>query len=105
MKIYIGIGHDDQEPGPARIYVSQPEGEPEPLEHRVRHSPDGFNWGYGGSGPADTARSILWDVLGREPAPELYQSFKRAYVSNWPMRPGECWRISEGEIANWLQEG
>lgn len=36
------------------------------LEHHVRHSPDGFAWGYGGSGPADLARSILIDALGDE---------------------------------------
>lgn len=102
MKIYIGIGHDDQEAGPARIYVSRPGEELEPLQHRERHSPDGFNWGYGGSGPADTARSILWDVIGREPEPELYQRFKREYVSSWPMQPGECWRISDREIQTWI---
>lgn len=37
-----------------------------PLRHYVRHSPTGMEWGYGGSGPADLARSILIDVLGDE---------------------------------------
>lgn len=32
-----------------------------PLEHHVRHSPDGFAWGYGGSGPSELARCILLD--------------------------------------------
>jgi hypothetical protein len=36
----------------------------EPLRHVVRHSPTGFEWGYGGSGPADLARCLLLDVLG-----------------------------------------
>jgi len=36
------------------------------LPHHVRHSPDGFSWGYGGSGPADLARCILIDALGNE---------------------------------------
>jgi hypothetical protein len=35
-----------------------------PLHHFVRHSPTGFGWGYGGSGPADLARSLLIDALG-----------------------------------------
>lgn len=30
----------------------------------VRHSPTGFSWGYGGSGPADLARSLLIAALG-----------------------------------------
>jgi hypothetical protein len=34
------------------------------VRHIIRHSPAGLNWGYGGSGPADTARSLLIDALG-----------------------------------------
>lgn len=33
------------------------------LPHHVRHSPDGFAWGYLGSGPSELARCILIDVL------------------------------------------
>lgn len=35
-----------------------------PLKHFMRHSPDGFEWGYGGSGPAELARCMLIDALG-----------------------------------------
>ena len=35
-----------------------------PLTHFFRHSPTGFGWGYGGSGPAELARCILLAVLG-----------------------------------------
>lgn len=31
------------------------------LHHHKRHSPDGFEWGYEGSGPAELARCILID--------------------------------------------
>ncbi len=34
------------------------------LRHVERHSPDGYNWGYGGSGPSDCARSLLIAALG-----------------------------------------
>ena len=34
------------------------------LDHVVRHSPSGFGWGYRGSGPCDTAWSLLIDALG-----------------------------------------
>ena len=37
-----------------------------PLHHAVLHSPTGFAWGYGGSGPAELARCILLAVLGKE---------------------------------------
>lgn len=36
-----------------------------PLRHVVHHSPTGFEVGYGGSGPADLALSILHDHLER----------------------------------------
>ena len=35
-----------------------------PLPHHFKHSHTGFSWGYGGSGPADLARSVLIAVLG-----------------------------------------
>jgi len=46
--------------GPGVILV-QENGKERALEHIVRYSLSGFNWGYGGSGPADTALSILYD--------------------------------------------
>lgn len=35
-----------------------------PLSHVGPHSPTGLNWGYGGSGPAALALSLLTDALG-----------------------------------------
>ena len=43
-------------------------------------SPTGFEWGYAGSGPADTARCILIDHLGHDVAPIVYQKFKGLIV-------------------------
>lgn len=72
-----------------------------PLPHVVRHSPDGFEWGYGGSGPSDLALAILADVLGCEPEPKVYQRFKFDFVANW----GDRWMISERVIRGWLENG
>lgn len=36
------------------------------LPHVIKHSPTGFAWGYGGSGPAETARCILIHFFGEE---------------------------------------
>lgn len=48
------------------------------------HSPDGFNWGYGGSGPAQTALAICLEILPTEQAAlGLYQQFKWAFVALW----------------------
>jgi len=71
-----------------------------PLPHIEKHSPDGFNWGYGGSGPADTAYSILVDCLGEDQAKGLYQFFKWDFVASW----GNEWEVSEKEIKEWAKD-
>jgi len=72
----------------------------EPLRHRAHHSPDGFNWGYGGSGPSDLARSIIADITKNDhPDPALYQKFKERYVAGW----GDRWEISTAEIFRWFR--
>lgn len=70
------------------------------LRHHVFHSPTGFNFGYGGSGPADLARSILWDYLGKEPPSVLYQNFKDTFVAAW----GDIWQITSREIQKWIKK-
>lgn len=69
------------------------------LEHRFRHSHDGFEWGYGGSGPADLAFSILWDYLGPEIAESCYMEFKWSVVSVLNRKE---WTLTTGEIDQWL---
>ena len=61
------------------------------VEHQlVRHSPDGFEWGYGGSGPADLARSIVGDLLEQaDPIPADYQRVKSALIATLPEKGGE----------------
>lgn len=52
----------------------------------INHSPDGFNWGYGGSGPAQLALAILLEFLPKEEAQCIHQSLKWEYVSIWPQQ-------------------
>jgi hypothetical protein len=52
----------------------------------INHSPTGFCWGYGGSGPAQLALAILCDYLKDDKrALSLYQDFKDAIISRLPM--------------------
>lgn len=67
---------------------------------RARRSPSGFEWGYHGSGPAETARQLLWDHLGEEPHPAAYQAFKRAWVGALPHEGGE---ITSDELEEWIR--
>jgi len=46
------------------------------------HSPDGFEWGYGGSGPSQLALAILLDVIGNgSEALKHYQQFKWDFIA------------------------
>ena len=47
----------------------------------VSHSPDGFEWGYGGSGPAQLAYAILRKCFGKGYAVRNHQNFKWNYVA------------------------
>lgn len=46
------------------------------------HSPDGFNAGYGGSGPAQLALGILLEIMPEKKARENYQVFKWKYLAD-----------------------
>lgn len=71
----------------------------ETLPHLLRHSPDGFNWGYCGSGPAELARCILLHALPGRDADRLYQDFKRAHVAHW----GDTWAITQDQVREWAE--
>ena len=77
---------------------------PLPLEPSLEiadHSPDGFNWGYNGSGAAQLDLSILYEVTGdAELARSYYQFFKADHVSRWRAR----WEMSESEVRRWLRD-
>ena len=70
-----------------------------PLNPRLdlwNHSPTGFEWGYGGSGPAQLALALLADHLGDDDeALNLYQEFKRDVVAGLPY---QRWRLTSQEI-------
>jgi hypothetical protein len=70
-----------------------------PLNPRLdlwNHSPTGFEWGYGGSGPAQLALALLADHLGNdEQALEFHQRFKFAVVAALP-QPG--WSLTSADI-------
>lgn len=66
----------------------------------VNHSPDGFAWGYRGSGPAQTALQLLLEFSG-EPVQwckENHQYFKDEVVAMFPQ--SDC-DTTPQKIRNW----
>lgn len=55
--------------------------DPRPSQKLHNHSPDGFNWGYGGSGPAQLALAIVLKLTGKS---DGYQKFKFAFIGGLP---------------------
>jgi hypothetical protein len=77
------------------------------LRHRyMRHSPDGFEFGYGGSGPAECALNLLAEFIGVKNATEkgLYQDFKFAFIGGIDQDHGgeiDAERIREWVSGQW----
>jgi len=69
----------------------------------TKHSPDGFEWGYGGSGQADFALNILSVYIGEQEARRdgLYQDFKFQFISKLPPEGGT---IKREDIMRWIDE-
>ena len=63
------------------------------------HSPDGFEWGYAGSGPAELALNILLRFTSRKDAYYFHQEFKQDFIVDMSDEGG----IIEGnKIKEWL---
>ena len=89
-KIYAGA----RGPAGALVYV---DGKPlRPRWDLRNHSPDGFEWGYQGSGPAQLALAICCDHLNDDQrALRVYQDVKWELIANLA---GNDWRISSDTI-------
>jgi len=66
----------------------------------VLHSPTGFEWGYGGSGPAELALNILLMFTDKDVADRLHQNFKRVFIASMPPEGGT---IKQDAILSWLK--
>jgi len=56
---------------------------PEKSQAVHNHSPDGFEWGYLGSGPAQTALALCLEIIDPVLAVKFYQAFKNSFVAEW----------------------
>jgi hypothetical protein len=96
---------DQGKPRPSyEVMIITDDEPPIPLPLRLdvaNHSPDGFAWGYEGSGPAQLALALLCDTIGESRATLLYQDFKRFFVA--ALSPDEPWELSANDILAWVK--
>lgn len=76
-----------------------------PLRPRLdlrNHSPKGFEWGYGGSGPAQLALAICADHTGNDEfAKTIYQDFKWRVIG--PINT-DAWELTSEEVQKHIDE-
>lgn len=91
--------------GPIDVFINFEDGRTRELINSGIHSPDGFQMGYGGSGPADLAYSILVDYNNRKEGKftkseieNLYQKFKEDFI----VPAKESLSINDKDIEAWL---
>jgi hypothetical protein len=86
--------------GPDALAIDGERVVPGPSLELRNHSPTGFSWGYGGSGPAQTALAILLHVSGdTEASLRHYMDFKHEHVARWPQESTTV----ELDVAAWLR--
>jgi len=68
--------------------------------HPCLLSKQGIEWGYGGSGPADLARSVLHALADEPTADALYQRFKHEVIGRVPPAGGV---LRAADVRKWVE--
>lgn len=112
---------DPNGPGFVLLFAVMEGGKRVQVEHVIYHSPTGLEYGYGGSGPADMALTILGDWFGCDAhrlaakiragseldeserrAVHWHQDFKWKFVAN--AHQANPLAIGKGEIVNFVAD-
>jgi hypothetical protein len=67
-----------------QVWIDDRELSPERSQAVMNHSPTGFSWSYGGSGPAQLALALLLEITTKEMALLWYQNVKRNIIARLP---------------------
>jgi hypothetical protein len=70
-----------------------------PARRSWNHSPDGFAWGYSGSGPAQLALAILLRLTDKRTAVANHQMFKTDVIAGLPASDFDV----EIDVAPWIE--
>ncbi len=87
---------------PGRLFIDDEQISPARSLGLRNHSPDGFAWGYGGSGPSQTALAILLELTSKQFATANYQDFKWAFIASAP--GGESVILPGDKVEGWLKD-
>lgn len=109
MKVYRGFATKQNKYGGKIVTVQElmkdgvgPEHQLEACLAIANHSPDGFNWGYNGSGATQLALALLVSMLpqGKVPTPQQINKCREDVVAKWPMQAD--WMVTEDSLKKFL---
>lgn len=76
--------------------------DPSVSQRVYNHSPDGFAWGYAGSGPSQLALALLLFFTGNSPWSEAhYQHLKFEIIAKWDKDANV--KMPNKVITNWIK--
>lgn len=104
MKTYTPNSHYFDDDTVLCVDVLYDDGKGHPLQFAGgdwAFSPDGYSWGYSGSGCAELARAILADHLGRVADPDCAAVFKNDKIATLDQADRD-WKITSDQIDAWL---
>lgn len=84
-----------------KVFINSSELLPHESQRIYNHSPDGFFWGYCGSGPAQLALALLLEFCYRQDAENLYQQFKSDVIAALPQSDFE---LDPATVIDWLEK-
>jgi hypothetical protein len=101
--VYSGVFTNDED-----WYTVRKNGESfshEPSLKIRNHSPTGFSWGYGGSGPAQLALALLLEeTQDAKLAEHFYMDFKWDVIARLSKDEGPPWTLTSTDILSWLRQ-
>ena len=85
-----------------QVYINEDQLDPKQSQMVFNHSPDGFNWSYSGSGPAQLALALLLRFIrDDEIAVKHHQAFKDDVIASLPEGDFE---LSEKVVWDWIEK-
>jgi hypothetical protein len=100
--IYKGEPTNDKGMGDQPVHVLRGE-KIDPLEDLVEEGAKGFNWGYGGTGPANLALCIVKDFFGKEaPQVQFYHDLKWNVIAG--LKQGQSFQITSEDLNKWWED-
>lgn len=83
-----------------QVFIDGTELLPAASQHLRNHSPDGFAWGYGGSGPAQLALALALHFSNPQTALATYQALKVKFLV--PLDQDKDFELRIKDICNFL---